>query len=91
MVFKPQTFHEIEPTVADQVPPEAALESDASAALATAGGLDASDVTATAKGTQITLGGTVVRPQEVIRAEEVVLSVPGVTSVVNRITAESAL
>ncbi|WP_137131416.1 BON domain-containing protein [Rhizobium sp. FY34] len=91
MVFKPQTFHEIEPTVAHVIPPEATLESDASAALAIAGGLDASDVTATAKGKQITLGGTVLRPQEVIRAEEVVLSVPGVVSVVNRIRAESAL
>jgi osmotically-inducible protein OsmY len=91
MVFKTQTFHEIDPTVEQEFPPKATVETDVAAALASAGGLDATNVTATAKGSQITLAGTVLRPGEVSRAEEVALSVPGVVSVVNRIRAQGAL
>jgi osmotically-inducible protein OsmY len=91
MVFKPQTFHESDPAVEHEFPPEATAETDVAAALATAGGLDASNVTVTAKGAQITLAGTVFRPGEVARAEEVTLSVPGVTVVVNLIRAQGAL
>lgn len=91
MVFKPQTFHEQEPTVEREVPTQAALESDVAAALAGAGGLDATDVTVVVKGSQVNLAGTVLRPQEVARAEEVALSVPGIRSVVNSITAQQPL
>jgi osmotically-inducible protein OsmY len=91
MVFKQQTFHEADPTVEREFPPEATVETAVAAALASAGGLDASNVTATAKGSQITLAGTVLRPGEVARAEEVARSVPGVVSVVNMIRAQGAL
>jgi osmotically-inducible protein OsmY len=91
MVFKPQTFHEQEPTVEREVPPQAMLETDVAAALAGAGGLDATDVTVTVKGSQANLAGTVLRPQEVTRAEEVALSVPGIRSVINSITAQQPL
>ena len=91
MVFKPQTFHEQEPTVKLEAPPQAVLETNVAAALASAGGLDATDVTVTVKGSQATLQGRVLRPGEIARAEEVALSVDGITSVVNGITAQQSV
>jgi osmotically-inducible protein OsmY len=85
MVFKHQHFHETHPEVEAEFPPSATLEGAVSDALASAGGVDASDVTVTASGSEITLGGTVQLETEVARAEEVALSIAGVTDVRNEI------
>jgi osmotically-inducible protein OsmY len=85
MVFKHQHFHEATPEVESEFPPQARLEGAVSDALASAGGIDGSDVTVTATGTEITLKGSVQRPEEVARAEEVARSIPGVLNVVNEI------
>ncbi|EUB97908.1 transport-associated protein [Rhizobium sp. CF080] len=85
MVFKHQHFHETPPEVEAEFPPSATLEGAVSDALASTGGVDASDVTVTASGSEITLGGTVQLETEVARAEEVALSVAGVTDVRNEI------
>ncbi|AXV16329.1 BON domain-containing protein [Neorhizobium sp. SOG26] len=85
MVFKHQHFHEVKPEVETEFPPQARLEGAVSDALASAGGLDGTDVTVIATGTEITLKGSVQRPEEAARAEEVARSVPGVLSVVNEI------
>jgi osmotically-inducible protein OsmY len=85
MVFKHQHFHETNPEVEAEFPPSATLEGAVSDALASAGGVDASDVTVTASGSKITLSGTVQLETEVARAEEVALSIAGVTDVRNEI------
>lgn len=85
MVFKHQHFHETPPEVEAEFPPSATLEGAVSDALASTGGVDASDVTVTASGSEITLSGTVQLETEVARAEEVALSVAGVTDVRNEI------
>ncbi|MBT9369121.1 BON domain-containing protein [Rhizobium sp. CSW-27] len=87
MVFKPQTYHEREPTVDVQYPPQAALETRVAAALASAGGLDATDLAVTAEGNTIVLTGSVLQTGEIERAAEVAMSVEGVTSVTNRLSA----
>ncbi|MGE6739418.1 BON domain-containing protein [Allorhizobium pseudoryzae] len=87
MVFKPQSFHEEEPVVEQEFPPDATLESRVASALASAGGLDATDVSVIAEGSVVTLRGTVLRAGEVVRAEEVALSVPGVSATVNDLRA----
>jgi len=86
MVFKHQHFHETPPEVEAEFPPSATLEGAVSDALASAGGVDASDVTVTASGSEITLSGTVQLETEVARAEEVARSVAGVTNVRNEIS-----
>jgi len=86
MVFKHQHFHETPPEVEAEFPPSATLEGAVSDALASAGGVDASDVTVTASGSEITLSGTVQLETEVARAEEVARSVAGVTDVRNEIS-----
>ncbi|MDR6817256.1 osmotically-inducible protein OsmY [Neorhizobium sp. 2083] len=86
MVFKHQHFHETPPEVEAEFPPSATLEGAVSDALASAGGVDASDVTVTASGSEITLSGTVQLETEVVRAEEVARSVAGVTNVRNEIS-----
>lgn len=85
MVFKHQHFHETPPEVETEFPPSATLEGMVSDALASAGGVDASDVTVTASGSEITLGGTVQLESEIVRAEEVARSVAGVSRVRNEI------
>ncbi|MGF9692343.1 BON domain-containing protein [Rhizobium sp. 0TCS1.26] len=87
MVNKPQTFHEAEPTVEAEFPPVAELETAVAAALASAGGLDASDVSVIASGSTVTLRGSVLQEGERVRAEEVALSVPGVTAAINELSA----
>ena len=89
MVFKQQTFHEELPVVEQENPQTATLETAVSDALATAGGVDAADVTVIAEGTTIILGGTVFSAPEIARAEEVARSVSGVTDVRNEIRAEA--
>jgi osmotically-inducible protein OsmY len=88
MVFKHQHFHETPPEVEAEFPPSATLEGAVSDALASAGGIDASDVTVTASGSTITLAGTVLQESELARAEEVARSVAGVTAVRNEMGAK---
>ncbi|MCC2611654.1 BON domain-containing protein [Neorhizobium sp. Rsf11] len=85
MVFKHQHFHETTAEVETEFPPRAVLESAVADALASAGGVDASDVTVTVQGGEVTLGGVVQVPEEISRAEEVARGVPGVTTVRNEI------
>lgn len=89
MVFKHPHFHEELPEIETEFPGRATLEGAVSDALASAGGVDASDVTVTAQGSEVTLGGTVQVPEEVGRAEEVARGVPGVMDVRNLIHATS--
>jgi osmotically-inducible protein OsmY len=86
MVFKHQTFHEAPPEIEVEFPAEATLEGAVSDALASAGGIDASDVTVTATGSIITLRGVVLRQEEVARAQEVAGSVAGVQQIRNEIS-----
>lgn len=85
MGFKHQHFHETPPEVEAEFPPSATLEGAVSDALASAGGVDASDVAVTASGSEITLSGTVQLESEVARAEEVARGVAGVATVRNEI------
>lgn len=85
MVFKHPHFHETLPETEIDDPPHAILEGAVSDALASSGGIDASDVRVTAHGGEITLLGVVQVPEEVDRAEEVARNVAGVTSVRNEI------
>lgn len=88
MVFKPQSFHEVEPTVEREFPPQAILETSVAAALASAGGLDATNIAVVADGRTVTLRGRVLLTGEIRRAEEVARSVDGVNTVVNTLIAE---
>lgn len=81
MVFKHQQFYEAPPEIEVDFPARATLETAVSDALASSGGIDASDVTVTADGSTIMLLGTVLRHEEVARAEEVARNVEGVTDV----------
>lgn len=85
MVFKHQQFYETQPEVEVEFPAQAALEGAVSDALASSGGIDASDVAVTASGSSITLTGAVLREEEFIRAEEIAINVPGVQHVRNEI------
>ncbi|RWX79258.1 BON domain-containing protein [Neorhizobium lilium] len=89
MVYKHQHFHETTPEVETEFPPAAVLEGAVSDALASAGGIDATDVTVTATGSVITLAGSVLQTAEITRAEEVTRSVPGVTEVRNSLDAKT--
>lgn len=85
MVFKHQQFYETPPEIEIEFPGRAVLEAAVSDALASSGGIDASDVMVTASGTTITLSGSVLRQEEFVRAEEIARSVEGVTDVTNDI------
>jgi osmotically-inducible protein OsmY len=85
MVFKHQQFYETPPEIEIEFPGRATLEAAVSDALASSGGIDASDVMVTASGTIITLSGSVLRQEEFARAEEIARSVEGVTDVRNDI------
>lgn len=85
MVFKHQHFHETPPEVEAEFPPGATLEGAVSDALASAGGIDASDVAVIARGSEVTLSGTVQLESEIARAEEVALGVAGVATVRNEL------
>ncbi|MBB3611970.1 hypothetical protein FHX11_004935 [Rhizobium sp. BK602] len=86
VVFKAATFHGITLVMDNEHAMRSALECEVANALAVAGGLDASDVTVTAVGQEIRLGGTVATPDEVKRASAVAEAMPGVRLVRNRIT-----
>lgn len=83
MVFKPQKFFGEEPVrdSADMPSGEAALETSVAEQLAVSDGVDASSVSATAIDGEIMLSGTVGSAQEVDRAIQVALDVPGVNKV----------
>ncbi len=85
MVFKHQQFYEAPPEIEVEFPGRATLEAAVSDALASSGGIDASDVMVTASGSTITLSGAVLRQEEIARAEEIARGVEGVTNVRNGI------
>lgn len=85
MVTKPGTFFGHEPEAEREDATKAALEAAVAGALATSGGVDASDVRVTAEGHDIVLSGMVATPGEVDRAITVARAVAGVRSVRNEI------
>ena len=85
MVFKPPMFYDKEPTIEVENPPVAELETRVADALATSFGVDASDVTVVAEGSDIVLSGSVLDEAEIARATEVAQAVPGVSAVRNLI------
>lgn len=89
MVFKHQHFHEKLPETEVEFPARATLEGAVSDALASAGGVDASEVSVIAHGSEITLTGTVQLQKEIGRAGEVALNVAGVTGVRNDIRSQT--
>lgn len=84
MIFKKRTFYGGEPERQDADHP-AELERHVAHFLAVAPGLDAADVTVTAKGNTIILAGFVATKAEVARAEEAAKHMQGVAEVINRI------
>jgi osmotically-inducible protein OsmY len=86
MVSKPGTFFGAEPEVEVEDKTKATLEAAVANALATSGGVDASDVHVTAEGGDIVLSGLVATRDEVERAAVVAQAVSGVGSVTNQIT-----
>jgi osmotically-inducible protein OsmY len=89
MITKHPHFHETVPEVETEFPPAAVIEAAVSDALASAGGIDASDVTVTATGTVITLAGTVLQEAEIARAVDVASNVAGVTEIRNALIAKT--
>ena len=89
MIFKKRTFYGDEPErqVADH---PAELERRVAHLLAVTPGLDAADITVTAKGNTIVLAGFVATEGEVFRAEEAAKQVQGVAEVINRIETVTA-
>jgi osmotically-inducible protein OsmY len=85
MVSKPASFFGEQPEIEIENKNHATLEIDVADALAISGGVDASDVYVTAKGSAIVLSGIVATPGEVERATEVAKAVPGVAAVTNQI------
>ena len=85
MVFKQATFHGRPPEIDAKPGNQASVEKAVAAALATAGGIDASDVEVTAEGDTIMLSGLVGSAYEVERATTVAHSVAGVRAVRNQI------
>ncbi|MEI3851832.1 MULTISPECIES: BON domain-containing protein [Ensifer] len=84
MIFKKRTFYGDEPErQATDHPAE--LERRVAHFLAVAPGLDAADLTVTAKGSTIILAGFVATAAEVARAEEAARHMQGVAEVINRI------
>ena len=81
MVFKPPRFHEDIPEIEIENPDHEPLESAVARALAVAQGVDASDISVTAAGSEILLSGNLLWSDEVDRAIEVAMSVPGVKKV----------
>ncbi|PYB77556.1 MULTISPECIES: BON domain-containing protein [Rhizobium] len=81
MVFKPQQFHDENSAMADAFPVEASLEQQVAEALAISEGLDATELTVVATGGEIFLGGWIGSRDELDRAVEIALAVPGVQTV----------
>lgn len=87
MVFKPQTFHDRPPVAEFQDPTQATLEARVAEALARAASVDASQVAVTVVDGVVTLEGLVSASEEIDRVAEVALSVTGVATLQNRVTA----
>jgi osmotically-inducible protein OsmY len=86
MVLKDPTFHRLEPEVELEFGNREALEAAVANALATAGGIDASDVNiVVSDGDRIVLSGTVATVGEIERATVVAQAVEGVRDVRNQI------
>jgi osmotically-inducible protein OsmY len=85
MVVKPAEFFGEEPESERETRNHATVEIGVADALAIDGGIDATDVQVTARGTTIVLSGIVATPGEVDRATEVARAVPGVDTVTNEI------
>lgn len=81
MVQKPPRFFGEKPQVEIEFNNTEALESAVATALAVSDGVDATEITATSIGHEIFLAGSVMWAEEVDRAVEVALSVPGVRKV----------
>ncbi|PWE53986.1 BON domain-containing protein [Metarhizobium album] len=89
MVFKPATFHELPPTIEVENPTQAMLETAVADALGSDSALDATGVSVVARGATITLSGSVLTDEEVVRAIEVASRIDGVKRVDNRLSAQS--
>ena len=81
MVFKPQRFHEEKPEIAREFPEDAVLETAVADALAASEGLDATALKVVARRGEILLLGKLGGVEELERALEVALAVPGVMRV----------
>ncbi|KPF42083.1 BON domain-containing protein [Rhizobium sp. AAP43] len=93
MIFKPQTFHGEEPVVANEtpigaMPVDAILEEEAAQALALTEGVDATALTVTASKGEIFLLGRIGSREEIDRAIEALLAVPGVRKVTVQLETE---
>ncbi|WP_159946474.1 BON domain-containing protein [Rhizobium sp. 18065] len=90
MVFKPQRFHDDKPVTETENPSAARLEIAAARALAVSQGLDASELTVVARGTEIVLGGRITSRREIDRAVDIIMSVPGVEKVTVTVASDEA-
>lgn len=90
MIFKPQRFHGEAPEVTEEFPADAQLEQQVADALATSDGTGAEGLRVVAAGKEIFLFGTVATRDEMDRAVEVALAVPGVEKVTVRMESGEA-
>ena len=90
MIFKPQQFHGEEPVVASENPTEAKLEQRVADALAASDGTGSEGLKVVASGGEIFLFGEVSSRNEIDRAVEVALAVPGVESITVRMHTDEA-
>lgn len=90
MIFKPQLFHGEAPEVTEEFPTDAQLEQQVADALATSDGTGAEGLRVVAAGKEIFLFGTVATRDEMDRAVEVALAVPGVEKVTVRMESGEA-
>ncbi len=90
MVFKPQRFFGEKPVVDTEIGNREPLETAVARLLAVSEGVDASDISVTATGSMVFLSGGVTWAEEIDRAVEVALSVPGVEKVNVDLVAEYA-
>ena len=81
MIFKPETFHGEKPVVTDEIQVDASLEQRVADALATSEGIGAEMLKVVASGHEIFITGDVGSREEMDRAVQVALSVPGVEKV----------
>lgn len=90
MIFKPQRFHGEAPAIKGEVPVQARLEETVAEALAITDGVDATDLSVSARNGEIFLTGRLASRVEIERAVEIALGVPGVKKVSLRIESPEA-
>lgn len=78
MIFKPQSFHGEPPVVETENQNEEPLETAVARALAVSQGIDATRITVNASENTIFLSGSLSTQEEIDRALEITLSIPGV-------------